>query len=137
MPTRNWRTVGIGATRRFSEMSPPSLRDAAIRHHCVATSAAQRFVLTSTPVFGRNAQIGAIPIPLYLASDEDEATYYEGGAGRRRRQDRRSPARKGISSTQSDRCFRTLATWAAVTGGAELPQFARTKVASLAMSASP
>jgi hypothetical protein len=57
-------------------MSPPSLRDAAIRHHCVATSAAQRFVLTSTPVFGRNAQIVAIPIPLYLASDE--ATYYEG-----------------------------------------------------------
>ena len=37
---------------------------------------------------------------------------------------------------QSDGCFRTFATCAPVTGGAELPQFARTKVASLATSAS-
>ena len=62
MPTRHWRTVGIDAIRRFSEMSPPSLRDAAIRHHCVATSAAHRarLVLMSTPVFGRNAQVAAL-----------------------------------------------------------------------------
>ena len=61
-PTRHWRTVGIDAIRGFSEMSPPSLRDVAIRHRCVATSAAHRarLVLTSTPVFDRNAQIAVV-----------------------------------------------------------------------------
>jgi hypothetical protein len=41
---------------------PPSLRDAAIPHHCPATSAAHRarLVLTSTRVIGRNAQIPVI-----------------------------------------------------------------------------
>jgi hypothetical protein len=41
---------------------PPSLRDAAIPHHCPATSAAHRarLVLTSTRVIGRNAQIAVI-----------------------------------------------------------------------------
>ena len=41
---------------------PPSLRDAAIPHHCPATSAAHRarLVLTSTRVIGRNAQTAAI-----------------------------------------------------------------------------
>jgi hypothetical protein len=39
-------------------MSRPSLRYAAISHHCAATTVAgrARAVLTSTPVFGRNAQ---------------------------------------------------------------------------------
>ena len=41
---------------------PPSLRDAAIPHHCPATSAAHRarLVLTSTRVIGRNAQGAAL-----------------------------------------------------------------------------
>jgi hypothetical protein len=67
----------------------------------------------------------------------DEATYYEGAVLVVEAAGPALASARGISSTQSDRCFRTFATWAAVTGGAELPQFARTKVASLAMSASP
>src|SRR5580704_17451416 len=44
---------------------PPILRDAAIPHHCPATSAAHRarLVLASTRVIGRNAQIAVIHGP--------------------------------------------------------------------------
>ena len=54
---------------------PPTLRDAAIPHHCPATSAAHRarLVLTSTRVIGRNAQIAVIG-SVTLSYDEREVS---------------------------------------------------------------